>query len=288
MDRVPEDSVPVSAAFGTLIRGVTADASARIVGVEMGEIAALGAQLHRLRGGAITFYGEAMVAAALLSAQIKGDERLTVQIQSEEPDIGFVADIRADGGTRGRLNSSYLREGDSERFQGVLLAIKSIANRELYRGVTAIDDQSIADALSTHLSDSQQVKSALAIHVAPGEDGALVARGLLVEGLPGGAASRDLGDVNQIHAAVAAADFEATLRRLCTGDERTVLGHQALFWQCQCSQERVETVIKMLGAEALGEMIADGEETSITCHFCNTTRTVSVSRLREILASCDG
>lgn len=284
MDVPPEDPVSVSVAFGTLSRGLLSDVTARLVGVEMGEIVTLGAKLHDLKGGALRFYGESMVASALLSAQIKGKERLTVQIQCERPNIGFVCDVRGDGATRGRVNPRILPELNTAKFQGVLLAIKSVGSKEVYRGVTAIDKRSIAEALSTHLSDSQQVQSALRIHVSTGPDGRQMARGLLIERLPGGSDDDGVDYLQDLDAAVQADDFDATLTDLCARGEETVLGHQALFWQCQCSQERVETVIRMLGAETLGEMVADEEESSVNCHFCNTTRTVSVGRLRELLA----
>jgi molecular chaperone Hsp33 len=286
LDGTPEDSVSVAVAFGTLSRGLNAEATARVVAVEMDEIVRLGASLHQLNEEALRFYGESMVAAALLSAQIKGAERLTVQIQSERPNMAFVCDVRGDGAVRGRMSPAVLSKRRSGTYQGVLLAIKSVDNREVYRGVTAIDDCSIAEALATHLSDSQQVKSALRIHVATEEAGRVIARGLLMEQLPGEAGLANSDSLVGLDEAVESADFDASITALCARGDQTVLGHQALFWRCECSQERVESVIQMLGAEALAEMIADEQETSVQCHFCSCTRTVSVERLREILASC--
>jgi redox-regulated HSP33 family molecular chaperone len=109
----------------------------------------------------------------------------------------------------------------------------------------------------------------------------------LIERLPGDDANLHVEDFEKIEEVVAAVDFESALERICAVKDHTVLEHQALFWMCQCSQERVETVIKMLGAEVLAEMIAAEQDTSVTCHFCNTTRSVSLARLGEMLGACD-
>ena len=281
-----ETDIATSAAFGTLSRGLTADGKSRLIGVELGEVIELGVRLHELMGASGDLFGQGVVASALLSSQIKGSERMTVQVQAERPHAGFICEVNADGALRARLGASRVHQAALEDVNGVLLAIKSVGNRELYRGVTSISGCSLAAALEEHLRDSQQVRSALRIHVDRSEAGQVRARGLLLEALPSSAADAgdDLVTESDLERAIQADDFDKAREDLChRDDDGGVLAHQALFWSCPCSQERVENVVRMLGPQTMSEMIGEDEPAYVTCHFCNPTRHVSVARLVDLL-----
>jgi molecular chaperone Hsp33 len=169
-----------------------------------------------------------------------------------------------------------------------MLAIKSVQNRELYRGVTEIRDCTLAEALASHLRESQQVTSGLKIYVCQNDENEQVARGLLWEQLPGEKVGGDSLDELELTRILEAEDFDAAITNLCTTESGRVLSHQALYWSCPCSMERVEVVIRMLGSQSLKDMILEDEPASVNCHFCNSTREVTVERLRELLDESDG
>ena len=51
---------------------------------------------------------------------------------------------------------------------------------------------------------------------------------------------------------------------------------------CGCSKERVEKVLYSLKKEDLREMIAEGKDVELHCHFCNTNYVFSVAELEKI------
>ena len=55
---------------------------------------------------------------------------------------------------------------------------------------------------------------------------------------------------------------------------------------CNCSKERVEKALISIGRKELNEMIQEGKEVELNCHFCNTNYTFSVEELKEILRKC--
>ena len=132
------------------IRGLTAQFAVRYLLVESTEIAQIAQQKHNLSRGAAIICGEAICASILLASQIKGDERLTVQLQAENPNINFICDIDAKGRVRAKISPSNLRRAP-EKLNGAILVIKHNASKELYRGVTMIEDKSIGRALLHHL-----------------------------------------------------------------------------------------------------------------------------------------
>ena len=58
---------------------------------------------HNLDRPATVLAAEGLVASVLLSAHVKGEERMTVQVQSEKPPFTFVADVDAVGVLRARF-----------------------------------------------------------------------------------------------------------------------------------------------------------------------------------------
>ena len=55
---------------------------------------------------------------------------------------------------------------------------------------------------------------------------------------------------------------------------------------CNCSKERVEKALISIGRKDLNEMIQEGKEVELNCHFCNTNYVFSVEELKEILRKC--
>ena len=52
---------------------------------------------------------------------------------------------------------------------------------------------------------------------------------------------------------------------------------------CNCSKERVEKALISIGRKDLNEMIQEGKEVELNCHFCNKNYTFSVDELKDML-----
>jgi molecular chaperone Hsp33 len=55
---------------------------------------------------------------------------------------------------------------------------------------------------------------------------------------------------------------------------------------CNCDKKRVEKAIISIGEADIKEMIADGKDIEVNCHFCNTAYQFSVAELEEMLTKC--
>lgn len=280
-------------------RGLTADSAARFLAVEVTEAAEEARRRHGLNNGTARLLGEAMTAALMMSAYIKGEERITLQIQCSEPPLSISCDVNAEGGVRGRLSPPNAQIRTHGRLKGMMLVIKHNVNTELYRGVTAIDDQSIGQALATHLRESSQVDAVVNIHSKSVGEKIISkpmawAGGVLVERMP---AAKDLPSLSPAafeahYGSVRDLSGEAVRAVLTTkslsGAPTMVMEQRPVAWKCHCSQERVAGMLISLGPAELQSMIDEDHGAEINCHFCNEQYTVSEQELVALKQAAEG
>ncbi len=274
---------------GSVHRGFVADRAARFLAAEVAQLGELSRQLHGLDAEAARLCTEAMIATLLMSAWVKGRERITVQIQASKPRFAFMADADAQGGIRARFSPS--RVVRMAGVDGLLHAIRADVKTEIYRGITPLDGRSIEACLSSHLRDSEQVDGILRIGVKQDDDGAIVfAGGLLVERLPTHDSLPWLTPeaFNQTFASVAASNVDDLLVELAfgkiAGKDIELLENRVATWRCDCSQERIEAVLLQLGAKELTHILHEDGKAEVSCHFCNVAYVVEAVALTELIS----
>jgi molecular chaperone Hsp33 len=275
-----------------MIRGLVGD-DARMITVEATALAEQTRQLHSLTEDAVRVAAESVVAALFMSAHIKGEERISLQIQGTKPKCAFIADVDATGGLRARLTPAVMRLPYFGRMEGMLLVVKSLPGKELYRGVTEVRAETIESALTNHLGQSAQVDAVLRIGAKINEAGEVEwAGGILLERMPA---------KKPENSALAAAQFAVRFDPLRThavddilravqtdvleGQAIQRLEHRTLRWRCSCGQERVEAVLASLGVEELQAMREEDDGAEVVCHFCNVPYTVTGERIQQLIES---
>ena len=228
-----------------LRRALAQGGGTRVLDADLTEIAGETIRRHGLSGRAAQLATEGLVATVLLSAHIKGQERMLVQVQGESPRFAFTAEARSEGRIRARLTPNSVGEGELE---GTLVAIKHDAHRETYRGVARLQG-SFAASLQHYLLQSQQTEGQVRIEGPVGR---------LVERMPGAAPSSD------------------------ELDPLTVLEQTSLRFECTCNVDRVERTLQALGPEDLRSLAEEKGCGEVTCHFCNECYVVPKERLLEL------
>ena len=75
---------------------------------------------------------------------------------------------------------------------------------------------------------------------------------------------------------------EDVLARIFSGIPYHLLGKQDLFFRCTCSKERIERALIALGSDELQGLIAEQEETDVTCEYCLTNYRFSREELEDL------
>lgn len=262
------------------------EGTARLQLVHATGVCAEVARRHGLQGRAQGLAAELLVANALMAAWVKGEERVQLQLQSERPQVSFFGEVDGDGNCRARLAPPRVA-GEGLAVDGVLLAIKADATREMYRGVTAVEGETIEEALRRHLQQSDQVTAFVRIAVDPA---GRRAAGFVMERLP------IVGDDEDVVQAM----FETAVDRLSSlapeeildglaegrllTEDLVELERQPLRFACACSRDRVERMLLALGPAELADMLARDGGATVTCHFCTEVYRFDGDALQRLAA----
>ena len=76
---------------------------------------------------------------------------------------------------------------------------------------------------------------------------------------------------------------EQMLEKILEGLDLEITDTIPAQFECNCSHERIEKAIISIGKKDIQEMIDEGKEVEVKCHFCNTAYKFSVEELKDIL-----
>jgi molecular chaperone Hsp33 len=260
----------------------------RVVAVEATALAERTREVHGLAPFAASTAAELTAATVLLSAHVKGDERISLQLQASSPRCAWYGEV-GDRNFRGRFTPTEVPP--RAVVSGVLVAIQSVAGRERYRGTSEIDGETVEGALQRYLATSVQVGGALRLGALCHASGAVAfAGGVLIERLPDEPDWPTLseGEFEERASRLRATPVDELVFGVMGGElpgERIeILEDEPIEWRCTCSRERVERMLVSLGGNEIRSLILDPGQAEITCHFCQRVEIVLGERLEELLA----
>jgi len=270
---------------GQLVTALACDRRVRVLVAVVDAPAHEMCRRHGLHGEAAVLAGEGLAASVLLSSQLKGKEQLSVNIHGERPAFRFVADVREGIDVRARLEVSDALPAEGQtRFDGLMAIHKFLDDHELHQGMAAVEDGTMVEAFQGLLDRSVQVDGRVKLRARLDDDGNIaVASGMLVERLPdmdpeefAGLVEHPLRD-----------DFDTVMTVFAfgqlAGTAVEVLDSQQVRFRCQCSAERVHSMLRALGNDELESMLAEQGHAEVTCHFCNETYRVDGEGLKELI-----
>lgn len=217
--------------------------------------------------------GQAMAAAALLSATIKLDGSLILQVQGEGPLHTLVAQATNERTLRGLARwQGKVPEGDLRAVFGAgrLVMTADAPGRERYQGIVGLEGADLAAALEDYFARSEQLATRLWL----GADDQRAA-GMLLQRLPHAAASEDDWERIQALAGTLTEDellglsLETLLYRLFNDERVRLFESEPLAFRCSCSRERIENTLRALGREEADSILGDEGAIIADCEFCN-------------------
>ncbi len=241
-----------------------------------------------------TVLGEMVAAASLLSANLKFNGSIIMQIHGDGPVRLLVVECDAD--LRMRATAKLVPDAviDNEASMPALLNLHGhgrfvitldpadkLPGQQPYQGVVPLDGENMATVIENYMLRSEQLDTKLWL----GADDN-VSRGMLLQKLP-----RHSGKDDQVAQSSEEEDLETWNRAVMLGStlkQEELLGTDIqtlmnrLFWEetirvfdpvhpqfhCSCTREKVGNMLKMLGRAEVDAALDDLGQLGINCDFC--------------------
>jgi molecular chaperone Hsp33 len=238
--------------------------------------------------------GEMVAASALLSANLKFNGSIVMQIHGDGPVRLLVVECDADLRIRATAKlapdaevaddatlTDLLNVNGKGRFVITLDPLEKMPGQQPYQGIVPLDGENVATVIENYMMRSEQLDTRLWLAA---DD--KVSRGMLLQKLP-----RHSGKADQTAQATEEEDLETWNRAVVLGstlkqeellstDIETLLNR--LFWEetirvfdpqhpqfhCSCTREKVGNMLKMLGQPEVESALSDLGELGINCDFC--------------------
>ncbi|MDN4502944.1 Hsp33 family molecular chaperone HslO [Alteromonadaceae bacterium BrNp21-10] len=220
--------------------------------------------------------GELMAATALLTATLKFEGEIALQLQSE----GIVKYAVINGSHDQKLRGVARWQGDvpTDDFaalfeKGVMVITITPKKGERYQGIVALDQPSLAACVEAYFMQSEQLPT----HVVLAADitkGAEQAAGMLLQVLPSEDKQHDdFEHLRQLTASVKSEELfnlsaQDVLYRLYHQEEVELYAPQALEFHCGCSKARSATALASVEKQELLDLIAEDGCITMNCQYC--------------------
>lgn len=290
--------------MGRIVRAMTRDGWVKIAAVDGRDMVQRAKDIHNTSPTATAALGRLLCAASLLGNMMKEeDAALTMRIDGGGPIEGVLAVSDSTGNVRGYVGNPYvdlplrgdghLNVGGAVGNNGLLTVIRDIGLREPYVGSTEIISGEIGEDVAAYMTESEQIPAAVGLGVLVETDLSVAqAGGFIVQLLPG---APD-GIIEKLEDNIFWMD-SVTMQLMDGGDKGAeeliknvlkdmdyeLVEETAVEYRCNCSRERVENVLTTISVSELQEMIAEGEDISVTCQFCDAVYSFTPADLGDIL-----
>lgn len=224
--------------------------------------------------------GELLVATSLLTATLKFDGDITVQIQGDGPVNLAVINGNNLQQMRGvaRVDGPVVAGSTLKQMIGNGFMVITITPNqgERYQGIVEIEGDSIEESIDAYFRQSEQLPTRLFIRV--GEvDGKPSAGGMLLQVLPAAnETSHEFFDhLVQLTATIkgqelSSLDVKEVLHRLYHEEDVTLYDPQSVEFRCTCSRERCESTLATLPKEDVIDILHKDGKIDMECEFCGS------------------
>lgn len=283
-----------------IIRATAADRQIRAFAITSRELTEHARQVHNTSPVATAALGRLLTGAAMMGSMMKGEDNLlTIIMKGDGPIQGLTVTADSHANVKGYpgnpnviIPPNYLGKLDvgAAIGYGTMTVIKDLGMKEPYSSQVALTTSEVAEDLTYYFASSEQVPSAVALGVLMEKDNTVKqAGGFIIQLMPFADDSVVRGLEEKVSKITSVTQMleqgmtpEDILNEVLEDFGVEILDRIPARFDCNCSKQRVEKVLISVGKQELQNMINDGKEIEVNCHFCNTNYTFNVEELKEL------
>ena len=249
--------------------------------------------------------GELVAASAMLSASLKFEGSLIIQIQGDGPIRLLVAECNSRLGLRATVKlaenavipeNCTFKDLVNASGKGICAIILDPRNRlpgqAPYQGIVPLAGHTVADTLEGYMHSSEQLETHLVLNA-----DSTTAAGLMLQQMPqhGGVVSTRAFDADgwdRLKALVStvqpaehlATETDELARRLFWEEDPSGLAERRVHFECTCSRDKVSRMLVSLGQTELNDALSENPTVEIQCDFCNANYSFTRDECDELFS----
>jgi len=220
--------------------------------------------------------GEVMTAAVLLSATLKHESRLTMQIQGNGQIPFLVVECTHDRNLRGMAHyMEGIQPGTLPELLGdgrLAITLEPAHSQERYQSIVELTGNTLADAIDDYLSRSEQLDTRIWLAVSEARTA-----GLLIQKLPASHTAEEQegwNRIEQLSATITQKELldlnaQQVIHRLYHEEDVRVFESEPVCFRCSCNKARVANMLRQLGIDEIRAILEEEQSVEVTCEFCN-------------------
>ncbi len=283
-----------------IVRATAADGQVRAFAAVTRQTVEEARRRHGTSPVATAALGRLLTAGAMMGSMMKNDsDMLTLKIRGDGPLGGITVTADSRPNVKGYVDvpdvmlppkNGKLDVGGAVGI-GMIQVIKDMGLKEPYCGQTILVTSEIAEDLTYYFANSEQVPSSVGLGVLMERDNTVkTAGGFILQMMPfaqDATISRIEENLKNVTSVTALLDQgytpEDLLEELLGNVGLEITDKVPARFFCSCSKERVEHAVAGIGRKDIQDMIDDGKDIEVKCHFCNSAYQYTVEDLKRIV-----
>ena len=235
--------------------------------------------------------GEMMAAGALLSATLKFDGALIMQMQGDGPVRLLVVEVTSEH----TMRATAKWEGDiaSGGIQSLLgdgkfvITIAPESGKQAYQGIVSLDGDTVSEVLEHYMATSEQLDTRLWLASDESQAG-----GMLLQRLPehpeydedAWNRATTIGETitKQELLTLSARDI---VHRLYHEEDIRLFEERATAFRCSCTRDRVTAMLRLLGRDEVQSILSERDRVEVACEFCGRQYVFDAVDSEQVFAS---
>ena len=227
--------------------------------------------------------GELLVATTLLTATLKFEGSITLQLQGDGP--VSLAVINGDHEQKVRGVARFDGNIDDEASihdmlgKGHLVITIDPKQGERYQGIVALDGNNLSEIIEGYFANSEQLRTRLWLRAGQDNSGDTKAAGMLLQILPDADDSEEHFDhLEKLTDTIKTDELfglevNELLYRLYNQEKVRIFDPQPVTFFCGCSRQRSAAAIRTIDRDEINSIVAEEGSISLHCDYCGTNYT---------------
>lgn len=284
-----------------IVRATAADAQIRVFVAYTKDMVEEARSRHNTSPVATAALGRLLTAGAMMGSMLKGEKDiLTLKVNASGPIEGITVTADSKGRVKGYVGNPnvILPANDVGKLDvagavgiGFIDVIKDMGLKEPYVGQTVLQTSEIAEDLTYYFATSEQTPSSIGLGVLMNKNNTVAqAGGFIIQLMPFATEEviskleENLSQVKSVTSLLSEGYGPLELLELlCKDLDPLVNDTIETGFHCNCDRERVEKALISIGRDEINDIIADGKDITMNCHFCNTDYVFEIDYLKELV-----